>query len=766
MLVKRNLIFLSLFILLVLILSSCFLNPPASEGILKGQIMVPEGSILTKDLTGQALPDATVNIIDLATGAIIATTVTDADGYYQVSVPPGGPYLLEAVKDGIKVQQITPQVEVGIEYELGTADCTTTSAALIAQAMMDAGDNPSDIECEAIIADPNFSDVSSAVCSTIEAGGDPAESAVIQQVVEDFLSPPEPPPTPSPLVTTYTVVFDSQGGSAVNSQAVEPGEKVSEPTAPTKTGYTFGGWYKESGCTNTWNFDSDTVIADVTLYAQWTINTYTVTFNKNGGDTEADPITKTATYGGNVGSLPTEPTRTGYTFTGWNTGVDGGGTEFTATTAVTYDITVYAQWVGPVHNITQNTYYTAIQLALDAANSGDIIEVDDGTYAESITFPNGKVITLRSLNGSSYTTIIGVNGFATVTSSNCPDGTTLEGFMITHNYGNSGRGIAIAAGYLTINNCTISDNSSVIGGGIYNYAGTLTVTGSTISGNSATDNGGGINNSGTLTITGSSTISNNSAVLSGGGIINSAALTVTDSTISGNSANDGGGIHNDGALTVTDSTISGNSANDGGGIHNYWDSTLLTITGSTISGNSAASDGGGIHNYTDCTTTITGSTISGNSATDFGGGIDNSYGGTLIITGSTISGNSATWEGGGIYNGDTLIITDSTISDNSTATWGGGINSSGIGASLDITGSIISDNSATLGGGGIFSWGTDDVIIGGNSGTDTDNFNNFIGNYKTGDSPSADQHIRKHDATDVSVDCHASFPNNYFNPGP
>lgn len=112
-----------------------------------------------------------------------------------------------------------------------------------------------------------------------------------------------------------------------------------------------------------------------------------MTFNKNGGDTEADSTTKTATYGSNVGTLPTEPTKTGLTFANWNTGADGRGTEFTAATALTSDITIYAQWVGPVHNITQNTYYTAIQLALDAANSDDIIEVDDGTYAESNHLP-------------------------------------------------------------------------------------------------------------------------------------------------------------------------------------------------------------------------------------------------------------------------------------------------------------------------------------------------------------------------------------------
>ena len=221
MLKKRNLLFLSLLILGILLLSSCFLNPPVTEGILKGQIMVPEGTIQAKDLTGQALPDATVNIIDLSTGAIIATTVTDSDGYYQVSVPPGGPYLLEAAKDGVKLEQITCSVEVGIEYDLGTADCMTTTAALIAQAMMDAGDNPADIDCAAIIADPNFDDVSSIVCSTIKAGQDPTTSALVQQAVEYFLNPPTPTPSPTPNPTP-TPLSDAKTITTFDFLALDP----------------------------------------------------------------------------------------------------------------------------------------------------------------------------------------------------------------------------------------------------------------------------------------------------------------------------------------------------------------------------------------------------------------------------------------------------------------------------------------------------------------------------------------------------------------
>jgi cytochrome c551/c552 len=226
---KKYLLFFSLFILGVFLCTSCLPKPPITEGILKGQVMVPEGSLQAKELTGQALPDATVNIIDLATGEIIATTTTDANGYYQVFVPAGGPYLLEAIKDGIKVQQFTPQVEVGIEYDLGTADCGTTSVALVAQAMLDAedySDDPADINLTNIEANPDFNEVLSIVCSIIEAGGDPTESALVQQVVEDFLQPPTPTPNPTPTpvaVSSITITGEAKVSVELTAVLTPPG---------------------------------------------------------------------------------------------------------------------------------------------------------------------------------------------------------------------------------------------------------------------------------------------------------------------------------------------------------------------------------------------------------------------------------------------------------------------------------------------------------------------------------------------------------------
>ena len=70
---------------------------------------------------------------------------------------------------------------------------------------------------------------------------------------------------------TYTVTFNANGhGTAPGSQQVASGQKVTEPAAPTASGYTFGGWYKEVGCTTPWDFNTDTVDSGIILYAKWT----------------------------------------------------------------------------------------------------------------------------------------------------------------------------------------------------------------------------------------------------------------------------------------------------------------------------------------------------------------------------------------------------------------------------------------------------------------------------------------------------------------
>lgn len=81
--------------------------------------------------------------------------------------------------------------------------------------------------------------------------------------------------------TTYTVTFNMNGhGSQVQAQTVQAGGKATQPTSPTATGWTFGGWYTNSSCTTAYNFNT-AVNSNITLYAKWTAvgETYSVTYN-------------------------------------------------------------------------------------------------------------------------------------------------------------------------------------------------------------------------------------------------------------------------------------------------------------------------------------------------------------------------------------------------------------------------------------------------------------------------------------------------------
>lgn len=166
--------------------------------------------------------------------------------------------------------------------------------------------------------------------------------------------------------STYTVTFDSQGGSQVEEQGAEHDGLVPEPSAPTKEGYTFKGWFKEDTFKNEWKFDADKVTSSITLYAKWEVNAYTATFDVNGGDT-VTPETMKKNYEEALGELPTA-IRKGYTFKGWYTAKTDGEEITKETTMPSKNITYYAQW--------KINSYTAIFKSSDDAADDKTIKKD------------------------------------------------------------------------------------------------------------------------------------------------------------------------------------------------------------------------------------------------------------------------------------------------------------------------------------------------------------------------------------------------------
>ncbi len=111
------------------------------------------------------------------------------------------------------------------------------------------------------------------------------------------------------VIGAYTVTFQSEGGSEVASQ-IRANTPADQPADPTKEGYTFIGWYNGE---SEWNFETP-VATDLTLTAKWQLNQYTITFDTAGGS-EVPSITQD--YGTAI-TPPAAPTRTGYTFVGWD----------------------------------------------------------------------------------------------------------------------------------------------------------------------------------------------------------------------------------------------------------------------------------------------------------------------------------------------------------------------------------------------------------------------------------------------------------------
>jgi uncharacterized repeat protein (TIGR02543 family) len=138
----------------------------------------------------------------------------------------------------------------------------------------------------------------------------------------------------------FTVKFDCQGGPAVQSAQLLRNTKLTAPTQPVRTGYTFGGWYQEAACVNPWDFDNTAVPANMTLFAKWTINAYAVTFDSQGGGAVTG---KTAVYNSTI-PAPALPTRAGYAFGGWYKDAGFSSVWNFATDKVTDNITLYAKW--------------------------------------------------------------------------------------------------------------------------------------------------------------------------------------------------------------------------------------------------------------------------------------------------------------------------------------------------------------------------------------------------------------------------------------
>lgn len=209
------------------------------------------------------------------------------------------------------------------------------------------------------------------------------------------------------------LTYNMNGHGTNYTVGVKYNTAATQPSNPSATGYTFGGWYTDSACTTSYNFSTVLTEREKTLYAKWTPNNYTVTLN-NGSSASPTSSTKTVTYGAVMPTLSSLPTRTGYNFSGYFTSQNGGGTQYYASDGTAYNnktwdkasstTILYAKWTAKTTTVTIYRNYdssdTTIITTVTATYDSDMPSI-------ASDIPSRTGYTLRGF----YTTKTGGNDY-------------------------------------------------------------------------------------------------------------------------------------------------------------------------------------------------------------------------------------------------------------------------------------------------------------------------------------------------------------------
>ena len=195
-------------------------------------------------------------------------------------------------------------------------------------------------------------------------------------------------------INQYTITFDTAGGSVVTPITQNYGTATTAPADPTKTGYTFAGWDRAIPATMP--------AENLTITAQWTVNQYTIAYDLAGGTAEGNPDTYTIETGA---FTLKNPTKSGYTFTGWSgTGLDGeNNMTVTIPTGSTGNRTYTAHWRynGSGHSYSYYTINATAGAGGSISPSGDVSVREGRDQTFTITPDKGYAVANVKIDGKS-----------------------------------------------------------------------------------------------------------------------------------------------------------------------------------------------------------------------------------------------------------------------------------------------------------------------------------------------------------------------------
>ncbi|MBE7079610.1 MAG: hypothetical protein E7371_00055 [Clostridiales bacterium] len=219
----------------------------------------------------------------------------------------------------------------------------------------------------------------------------------------------------SEVTKYYTVTFDVDGGSAIDSVTVEEGETVAKPaTNPAKDGYVFVGWYMNKTYTTPFAFGTTAIKADTTVYAKFVqVEADAAVYNVNYV-VDGNVYATATTVNGAVYQLPT-PTKDGATFAGWWKSDYNDAAKVTAKfedgTEIAEDVTLYAVWESNAPNVSING--NTISWTAKGANNQYSVKVlaEDGSeVAKTVTSQSSYTFDFASAAEGNYTVEVTLNG--------------------------------------------------------------------------------------------------------------------------------------------------------------------------------------------------------------------------------------------------------------------------------------------------------------------------------------------------------------------
>jgi uncharacterized repeat protein (TIGR02543 family) len=451
----------------------------------------------------------------------------------------------------------------------------------------------------------------------------------------------------------YSIIFIANDGipSPTSPTNTPQGSKITEPSSMEKTGYTFDGWYKESGFLNKWNFTNDIPISDITLYAKWVPVTYSVTYDKNASDATGTTSSSSHIYDIEKNLTTNGFSRIGYKFSGWSTTTTGSllyaneqSVKDLGTNAGEI-VTLYAKWIPFTYTVIYNanggsgamlnssfTYGTAQSLRSNSfTNTGYLFSGWATTAEGTVIYTNQQSVSnLTSIDGASVTLYA-----VWVENAIIVPGTTLNNkftwlagnaasnntYIVEVNGDESIANISLSysgksniviklrgiGGMRTISLSSKNRMFSIVNGVTLILDNNITLQGISDNSNSLINVGSGNTVGATLIMNANTLITGNITSSEGGGVIveNYATFIMNGGSISGNTsthtayARSGGGVFvSDGNFTMNDGEISNNnSSSSGAGVYVMYGTFAMNggeIYGNILSTSNSYSTGGGV----------------------------------------------------------------------------------------------------------------------------------------------------------------------------